>query len=54
MCIRDSLTPEMIDISFLRWFYTAVTRATDRLYLIDPPAFIFGQIEEEAIQLRDL
>lgn len=48
------LTPEMIDISFLRWFYTAVTRATERLYLIDPPAFIFGQIEEEAIQLRDL
>lgn len=48
------LTPEMIDISFLRWFYTAVTRATERLYLIDPPAFIFGKVEEEAIQLRDL
>ena len=44
----------MFDLSFLRWFYTAVTRASERLYLIDPPAFIFGQTEEEAIQLRDL
>ncbi len=37
------LTPEMIDESFCRWLYTAMTRATDRLYIISPPDFIFGK-----------
>lgn len=39
------LTPEMIDISFCRWLYTAMTRATEKLYIIQPPSFIFGDIE---------
>lgn len=36
------LTPEMIDLSFCRWLYTAMTRATEHLYIINPPDFIFG------------
>lgn len=40
------LTPEMIDLSFCRWLYTAMTRATDRLYIIQPPSFIFGSSDE--------
>lgn len=40
------LTPEMIDISFCRWLYTAMTRATEKLYILNPPAFIFGEIEQ--------
>lgn len=39
------LTPEMIDISFCRWLYTAMTRATEKLYIIQPPNFVFGDIE---------
>ena len=39
------LTPEMIDLSFCRWLYTAMTRATEKLYIIQPPAFIFGDLE---------
>lgn len=39
------LTPEMIDLSFCRWLYTAMTRATEKLYIIQPPAFIFGNLE---------
>ena len=37
------LTPEMIDVSFCRWLYTAMTRASSRLYFISPPDFIFGK-----------
>lgn len=40
------LTPEMINLSFCRWLYTATTRATEKLYILNPPAFIFGAIEE--------
>ena len=29
------LTDEMVDESLLRWFYTAITRATDRVYLVN-------------------
>lgn len=36
------LTPDMIDIGFCRWLYTALTRATEKLYLIQPPTFIYG------------
>ena len=28
------LTDEMIDKEYLRWLYTAVTRATDKVYLL--------------------
>lgn len=31
------LAPDMIDVSYLRWLYTAFTRTTDRLYLINWP-----------------
>lgn len=37
------LTPEMIDLTFCRWLYTAITRATDHLYILNPPSFIFGE-----------
>ncbi|MDO5035983.1 MAG: AAA family ATPase [Porphyromonas sp.] len=40
------LTPEMVDLSFCRWLYTAMTRATERLYLIQPPEFIYGSISK--------
>ena len=40
------LTPEMIDLSFCRWLYTAITRATERLYIISPPSFVFGEVME--------
>jgi exodeoxyribonuclease-5 len=29
------LTNDMIDISYLRWLYTAITRATEKLYLVN-------------------
>lgn len=29
------LTEEMLDVSLLRWLYTAVTRATEKLYLVN-------------------
>ena len=31
------ITGEMIDMEFLRWLYTAVTRATERLFLVNFP-----------------
>ncbi len=31
------LSPDMLDVSYLRWLYTAFTRTTDRLYLINWP-----------------
>ncbi|MFB6343563.1 ATP-dependent RecD-like DNA helicase [Saccharicrinis sp. FJH62] len=34
------VTDEMVDLEFLRWLYTAVTRATEKLYLINFPASI--------------
>lgn len=40
------LTPEMIDLSFCRWLYTAITRASEHLYIINPPNFIFGRLDE--------
>ena len=39
------LTQEMIDRSFFRWLYTAMTRATERLYIIAPPEFLFGDYQ---------
>ncbi|MBL4707945.1 MAG: ATP-binding domain-containing protein, partial [Flavobacteriales bacterium] len=29
------LTEEMLDTEYARWLYTAVTRATERLYLVN-------------------
>lgn len=40
------LTPEMINLSFCRWLYTAMTRATEKLYILNPPSFIFGDLEQ--------
>ncbi|MFC0877874.1 ATP-dependent RecD-like DNA helicase [Saccharicrinis sp. FJH2] len=34
------VTDEMVDLEFLRWLYTAVTRATEKLYLINFPESI--------------
>lgn len=35
------VTREMMDLDFYRWLYTAVTRATRHLYIINPPKHIF-------------
>lgn len=35
------VTEEMMDLDFFRWLYTAVTRATRHLYIINPPKHIF-------------
>jgi exodeoxyribonuclease-5 len=29
------LTDEMLDVNLIRWFYTALTRATEQVYLIN-------------------
>ncbi|MCC8407899.1 AAA family ATPase [Mucilaginibacter sp. UR6-1] len=36
------LTEEMVNMDFLRWFYTACTRATDELYLVNFNDKFFG------------
>lgn len=35
------LTEEMLNLEYLRWLYTAVTRATERLYLVNFSEMIF-------------
>ncbi|MCG8700264.1 MAG: AAA family ATPase [Bacteroidales bacterium] len=35
------LTKEMVDVEYLRWLYTAITRATEEVYLVNFPNFIF-------------
>ncbi|MET4083204.1 ATP-dependent exoDNAse (exonuclease V) alpha subunit [Pedobacter sp. UYP30] len=37
------LTEDMIDLDFLRWLYTAVTRAKRELYLVNFAAALFGK-----------
>ena len=32
-----------VSIDYLRWFYTAITRATERLYLVNFPKEYFGE-----------
>lgn len=39
------LTEEMIDTEFLRWLYTAVTRSTEKLYLVNFHPDFFGDEE---------
>ncbi|PST82653.1 ATP-dependent endonuclease [Pedobacter yulinensis] len=41
------LTEEMIDLDFLRWLYTAITRARKQLYLVNFAPNFFGQAAEE-------
>jgi len=40
------LTEEMIDREYVRWLYTAVTRATERLYLVDFHPRFWGDAAE--------
>lgn len=37
------LTEEMVDKDYMRWLYTAVTRATERLYLVNFHSAFFSQ-----------
>ena len=37
------LTDEMINTEFLRWLYTAVTRATEKLYLVGFNKEFYGE-----------
>lgn len=39
------LTEELLDISLLRWFYTALTRAQQELYLLNFHPGFFGEVE---------
>ncbi len=41
------LTEEMIDREFVRWVYTAFTRSTERLYLVNFNKGFFDQVEQE-------
>ncbi len=41
------LQDDMLDRSFLRWLYTAVTRATERLYLVNFSKEFFPDEETE-------
>jgi ATP-dependent exoDNAse (exonuclease V) alpha subunit len=41
------LTDEMIDLDFLRWLYTAVTRAKDELFLVNFAQNLFASPAEE-------
>ena len=41
------LTEEMIDLDFLRWLYTAVTRAKKELFLVNFSKMLFAKAEEE-------
>ena len=34
------ITEEMIDAEFIRWLYTAITRATDKIYLVNFPNYL--------------
>ncbi len=36
------LKKEMIDRDYLRWLYTAITRATEKLYLVNFPDFMIS------------
>lgn len=36
------LTDEMVNLEYIRWLYTAVTRATDELFLVNFKATFFG------------
>ncbi len=40
------LTEEMLDISLLRWFYTAFTRAQEEIYLLNFHPEFFGEDQE--------
>ncbi|MBN2486959.1 MAG: AAA family ATPase [Bacteroidales bacterium] len=37
------ITPEMIDAEYLRWLYTAITRATEKVYLVNFPEGFVSQ-----------
>lgn len=39
------LTEEMMDLSYLRWIYTALTRASERVYLVNFPDRYFSEFE---------
>jgi ATP-dependent exoDNAse (exonuclease V) alpha subunit len=41
------LTDEMIDLEFLRWLYTAVTRAKMELFLVNFAPNLFSEVAEE-------
>jgi len=41
------LTDDMIDIEFLRWLYTAVTRSRKELFLVNFSAGLFEEAAED-------
>jgi len=41
------VTDEMINMDFLRWFYTAVTRATTELFLVNFDGRFYAAPAEE-------
>jgi ATP-dependent exoDNAse (exonuclease V) alpha subunit len=43
------LTEEMIDLDFLRWLYTGVTRAKKELFLVNFSKNLFDQLDQEEV-----
>lgn len=43
------ITEEMIDIAFLRWLYTAFTRATEKVYLVNFPRMFLNTPAETTL-----
>ncbi|MBK9762559.1 MAG: ATP-binding domain-containing protein [Flavobacteriales bacterium] len=37
------ITAEMMDAEYVRWFYTAITRAGKRLYLLNFHPMFYGE-----------
>ena len=42
-----NIAEESINIDFFRWLYTAFTRATDKLYLVNTPKYFLNSNEED-------
>lgn len=42
-----NILEESVNIDFIRWLYTAFTRATDKLYLINTPKYFLSDSSEE-------
>ncbi len=42
-----NISEESVNVDFIRWLYTAFTRATDKLYLINTPKYFLSDSNEE-------
>ena len=42
-----NISEESVNLDFFRWLYTAFTRATDKLYLVNVPKYFLDNPNEE-------